>query len=82
MDELSRLRATYARREERGLAARYSGFDPANLLLVQERERAVLGLLRRCRLLPLEGKRVLDVSCGTGGELRRLLGYRARPVDL
>ena len=83
MRELDRVREVYAERDRRrGLAARYDPLDPANLLLVQERERAVAVLLRCYGLVPLGEKRVLEVGCGTGGELRRFVGYGARPCNL
>jgi SAM-dependent methyltransferase len=80
--EAERIRNAYARRAERGLDARYSYWRPENLFIYQSRERAVLGLLRKANMLPLTGRRVLDVGCGDGAVLRDMLRYGAAPEDL
>ena len=82
MREVERVRAAYARREQRGLEGRYSYWEPANLYLYQGRERALLSLLADAHLLPMTDLRVLDVGCGEGGVLRDLLRYGARPEKL
>ena len=80
--EAERVRDAYARRAELGLDARYDYWQPANLFIYQARERAVLALLREAGLLPLTGRRVLDVGCGDGAVLRDLLRYGASAADL
>ena len=80
--EAQRVREAYARRAERGLDARYDYWQPANLFIYQARERALLALLRERELLPLSGRRVLDVGCGDGAVLRDMLRYGARPEDM
>ena len=80
--EAARVRAAYARRAALGLDARYDYWQPANLFIYQSRERALLTLLRAAGMLPLTGRRVLDVGCGDGGVLRDLLRYGARAEDL
>jgi SAM-dependent methyltransferase len=64
--EADRIVAEYARRAAEIPADRYSPAAPAQLLLRQSRERAVLAVLRRAGMLPLAGRRILDVGCGTG----------------
>jgi SAM-dependent methyltransferase len=66
MAEADRIAAEYARRAAAIPADRYSPAAPAQLLLRQSRERAVLAALRRAGMLPLAGRRILDVGCGTG----------------
>jgi ubiquinone/menaquinone biosynthesis C-methylase UbiE len=76
------VRAAYARRAELGLDARYEYWQPANLFIYQARERALLSLLREANLLPLTGRKILDLGCGEGALLRDLLRYGAREGDL
>jgi ubiquinone/menaquinone biosynthesis C-methylase UbiE len=80
--EAERVRAAYARRDALGLDARYEYWQPANLLIYQARERAMLALLRKAAMLPLTGRRVLDAGCGDGSVLRDLLRYGAVAEDL
>lgn len=81
-DEASRIRAVYARRQESGAEAKYAYWEPANLYLVQQLERVIVGVLHRQGLLPLGERRVLDVGCGDGFWLRFLLRLGARPQNL
>lgn len=74
--EEARIRAAYARR---GGAWRYDWGNPAYVFVMQDLQRRVLKALRRSGLAPLEGKRVLDVGCGTGDWLRSLVAWGARP---
>jgi len=80
--EADRLRAAYARRDRLGLDARYDYWQPANLFIYQDRERAVLGLLGAAGFLPLTGRRVLDAGCGDGSVLLDMQRYGASPDDL
>ena len=47
-------------------AERYSPAAPAQLLLRQGRERAVIAMLRAAGMLPLGARRILEVGCGSG----------------
>lgn len=69
--------ATYAERwNERG---RHWWMKAGHVFQMQSREREVLRLLNRCGLLPLGDRRILEVGCGTGGWLRDLVKWGARP---
>jgi SAM-dependent methyltransferase len=78
--EAARIRSAYARRADED--ARYAFTNPGQLFLLQERERRVLGLVRRLALPPLRGAAILDVGCGTGLWLRLLTNWGARPERL
>ncbi len=81
--DLERLRTEYADRERRFADSdRYSLSNPANLFLVQQRQRAVLAMLRRHGFHPLQGRRVLELGCGEGGVLLEFLLFGARPGRL
>jgi ubiquinone/menaquinone biosynthesis C-methylase UbiE len=74
--EEARIRAAYARR---GGAWRYDWGNPAYVFAMQDLERRLLAALRRLRVWPLSGKRILDVGCGTGYWLHRLIAWGAQP---
>lgn len=73
--EEARIRAAYARR---GGAWRYDWGNPAYAFAMLDLERRVLAALSRSGLWPLAGKRILDVGCGTGYWLHRLIAWGAR----
>jgi ubiquinone/menaquinone biosynthesis C-methylase UbiE len=76
--EEERIRATYASRKGEACYAE----SVAGRFQIQERERHVLSLLDRYGLLPLSGKRILEVGCGTGKWLRDLIAWGADPETL
>jgi len=80
--EAKRIRRAYQRRSEKGLDARYDYWRRENLFIYQARERAILSLLRKANMLPLTGRRVLDVGCGDGAVLRDMQRYGASADDL
>jgi SAM-dependent methyltransferase len=80
--EESRIRAAYRARADRGASAAYTWSSPAYVFEAHERERALLRLLAQARALPLAGRRILDVGCGSGRGLRELLRWGAEPEAL
>lgn len=77
--EDTRVRAAYARR---GGADRYSWFDHAHLLAIQERERRTIELLQRHGVRSLADVSILEIGCGTGVWLRELIKWGVRPANL
>ncbi len=75
--EADRIRAEYASRDTRLPADKHALSRPENLFAVQEKGRALLTWLSRERLLPLDGKRILDVGCGDGHHLLEFVTWGA-----
>lgn len=83
-DEIARIADAYRRRDSAGSGSQYSFSNPAYVLYIQAVERATLSMLRASSV-DLTQARVLDVGCGSGYFLHRLVEYGAREaagVDL
>ena len=78
-DETQAVAARYARR---GGLDRYSWLQPDVWMTLQERQRALLQLLRQQGLTDLARLRVLEVGCGAGGNLLDLLRLGFAPEHL
>jgi SAM-dependent methyltransferase len=78
--EEARIRAAYAKRQRED--ERYSRFNSAHLFIAQERERRLLLVLKRLGFLPLHGKKILEIGCGTGHWLREFIIWGARPENI
>lgn len=75
--ELMRIRKEYAQRDEQGISEIYSYSNPAFVFHMQERERAILNLLKQEKI-DLSQSNILDVGCGTGHVLQRFLDFGAK----
>jgi ubiquinone/menaquinone biosynthesis C-methylase UbiE len=75
--EISRIEEAYRRRDSAGAGTQYSFSNPAYVLYIQAVERATLSILRESSV-DLTQARVLDVGCGSGYFLHRLVEYGAR----
>ena len=78
--EINRIQAVYARRQRKD--SRYTRFNDAHLLLVQERERQVLAALKRNGVSDLERTRILEVGSGSGQWLREFIQWGSRPENI
>jgi SAM-dependent methyltransferase len=78
--ELAAVMARYAKRRDD--QQRYSLLTPAVLLAMQERQRAIANLLVGIGWLDLEKLRLVEVGCGTGGNLLEFLRLGFRPEHL
>ena len=79
--EVARIRDAYARRQHVPQDS-YSFLNPSYVLMVQERENELLSMLSRYGVGSLEGKRVLEIGCGTGYWLRAFLQWGALPENV
>jgi SAM-dependent methyltransferase len=79
VDEAQRVVERYARR---GPSDRYSMLNPDVWHSVQERQRAMLRLFARLGWHDLSARRVLEVGCGSGGNLLELLRVGFAPRNL
>jgi len=80
--ELERIKAVYRDRMEPGRFERYSLARPGESYILQQRERAVLRLLRRAGLGDLARLRILEVGCGRGRTLADWVRWGASPNRL
>ena len=80
VDEVARLGEVYEGYRREG--AKWRLTNPGNRAILAERQTATRRALTECGLLPLAGRRVLEVGSGIGGELAWLLELGARPADL
>lgn len=80
--EASAVAARYARRDAQADALRYSLFDAAALQAHQERQRAMRRLWVEHGWHGLAGCDLLEVGCGSGGNLLDLLRLGAEPARL
>jgi SAM-dependent methyltransferase len=78
-DETRAVAARYARR---GATDRYSVLQPDVWQTLQERQRAMLRLFARPGFGDLAALRVLEVGCGSGGNLLELLRLGFAPQHL
>lgn len=80
--DIARLKSEYASREQLlANSSPYTPFSQGDLFIIQQRQRAVLRMLRAFnkRILPLSENRILELGCGSGGVLHEFIGYGANP---
>jgi SAM-dependent methyltransferase len=80
--ERQRIREAYARRERDIPADFYSPTRPSNLFAIQQRARQALTALSGAGLVPLRGRRVLEVGCGSRGWLPEMEAWGIDRRDL
>jgi len=60
----------------------YSFLRPGHLFMLQDRERHVLGLLKKAGTDPLDKRLLLEVGCGTGQWLRDFIKWGVPPENI
>ena len=59
MDEITRIKTAYAKRDSGGKKTLYSVFNPDSLFISQQREKALVSLLKRHGMADLSDKKSL-----------------------
>jgi succinoglycan biosynthesis protein ExoA len=80
--ERLRLLKVYAQRDTKTGAELYAPTRCWNLFLIQQRTRRAMRVLSEADLLPLRGRRILEVGCGHRGWLADFELWGARRADL
>lgn len=78
--ERGRMSAAYERMAITRRPERYAPWQPAEMLMREERLRVAVRLLRRAHAFPADGDRCLEVGCGNRGWLADLLTW-GLPAD-
>lgn len=72
--EVERIRRVYETYDQmRWNEAKWSSSNPGNEAILAERESKLLRLLESSQMLPLATKRILEIGCGTGNVIKRLV---------
>lgn len=82
MLEVDRIRERYARRSIAAGTGLYSPMDQEVLLASQARDRAMVRLLSRHHGTDLSGISILEVGCGTGSNLLKMIELGVDPANL
>ena len=83
LDDIARLRNEYEDRKRRFAGSNvYSWFNAANLFIIQQRQRAVLNILKKRGLTDLSNLQIFEMGCGEGGVLTEFLNFGASPQNL
>lgn len=80
MTEIDRVRERYERRRE--VDETYDNLAPDHYLAGQAKDRALLHWMRTCHIAPLRERRLLDIGCGSGGDLLGFIRMGLEPSNL
>ena len=80
-DETQKVKERYERRSACKIS-RYNPLNPNIYMAQQEKERALIRCIHRAGLEPVSEKRVLEIGCGSGGNLLQLLQLGFQPENL
>jgi len=80
--EVSQINERYKRREKIQEAALYHPLSPYVFMVLQELDRALYRWVHRANIMPVADKKVLEIGCGTGSNLLRLIGMGFSPESM
>ncbi|NQT89896.1 MAG: class I SAM-dependent methyltransferase [Candidatus Omnitrophica bacterium] len=81
--EITRLRQAYkGYRQDPAVQMQWDGNNRGNRAIVRERQAAIEDILKASGMVPLTGRKILDVGCGTGSILANFQKLGAAPQDL
>lgn len=82
-NDLERLKTEYHNRQIRLRESDiYSSFNTAYLFAIQQRQRAIVDLLRQQQIYSLTQMKILEVGCGNGDVLQELMAHRVESRNL
>jgi Methyltransferase domain. len=81
VNEIKEIQARYKRRGQAGTPS-YDPLDTWFYMTLQEKERAIIRWIRSSGISPIGEKRILEVGCGTGGNLLLFLRLGFRPENI
>ncbi len=61
---------------------RYSILNPATILIEQEKERGMIKWIKKNHIEPLENKKLLEIGCGNGTNIQKLIRFGFNPANI
>jgi SAM-dependent methyltransferase len=80
LDEVDKIKERYEKRIN--LSHRYNILNPEIIKGEQEKEMALIRWIKNCSIQPVGNKTLLDIGCGSGGNLLQFLRFGFAPENL